>query len=408
MAITGWRSLCCAHKRMRSQLYFIFNGFSFSFRPQHIQGEMNLSETTTATSPTNISNTSRVLMMEDLLDPDADVTLGFWLNGVGIMWIGMMGIFGNIASIRVLSHKQMRSSPNFILIALASSDLILIVTSILLFALTTVYPYTGYMKRYFFTTSPKLAGITYPLAMIAQTISVYMTFLISFERYIAVCHPLKAKSFCTQARTKLFIFAIVLLSILYNLPKLFEIQLRESQDETYGTFYFASASKLRVNELYITIYINCLYFIFMNLIPLSGITYFNVMIYQQVQIVNRMRIKLTSKESQDIKLTTMLFCVVIVFLCCNVLAVVTNILETFQIHDDRLTKTSNFFVTVNSSVNFIIYVVLVRKFRMIFMRQFTTLCGCEGEKTKGKHKRFFRQLTFSSAEESRPTISETL
>jgi len=86
---------------------------------------------------------------------------------------------------------------------------------------------------------------------------------------------------------------------------------------------------------------------------------------------------------QDIKLTTMLFCVVIVFLCCNFLPVLTNILESFyDHHNDRLTKMSNFSVTLNSSVNFIIYVVLVRKFRMIFVRQFKSFFGVKEMKRK--------------------------
>lgn len=229
-----------------------------------------------------------------------------------------------------------------------------------------------------------------------------MTFLISFERYIAVCHPLKAKSFCTKARTKAMIIAIVVIAIVYNVPRYFEISIGENVDEEYGTFYFAHASRLRTNKLYISIYIHWLYCIFMNLIPLSGITFFNLMIYRQVRIVNRNRAKLTSKEMQDIKLTTMLFCVVIVFLTCQFLAVLTNILETFKgIHDDRLTKLSNFFVTLNSSVNFIIYVVLVRKFRIIFIRQFKALFCCEV--TDAKARKFTKQKTISSDDSDQAT-----
>lgn len=229
-----------------------------------------------------------------------------------------------------------------------------------------------------------------------------MTFLISFERYIAVCHPLKAKSFCTKARTKASIIAIVSLSFLYNIPKYFEISVGENVDEDYGTFFFAHASRLRVNKLYITIYIHWLYCIFMNLCPLGGITFFNLMIYRQVRIVNRMRVKLTSKEMQDIKLTTMLFTVVIVFLTCQFLAVLTNILETFySVHNDWLTKLSNFFVTLNSSVNFIIYVVLVRKFRVIFIRQFKALFCFEV--TDSKARNFTKQKTISSSDSDQAT-----
>jgi hypothetical protein len=229
-----------------------------------------------------------------------------------------------------------------------------------------------------------------------------MTFLISLERYIAVCHPLKAKSFCTKARTKMSIILIVVLAIVYNSPRYFEITVGENMDKEYGKFYFVQASRLRRSELYISIYIHWLYCIFMNLIPLSSITFFNLMIYHQVRKVNRMRVKLTSKEMQDIKLTTMLFCVVIVFLTCQFLAVLTNILETFYgFHNDVLTKISNFFVTLNSSVNFIIYVVLVRKFRVIFIRQFKALFCCEVADIKAR--KFTKQKTISSSDSDQAT-----
>lgn len=340
--------------------------------------------------------------MRQFMDPDEDVTLGFWLNGIGITFIGLMGFLGNIASIRVLSHKQMRSSVNFILIALAFSDSLLIVTSILLFGLKSFYPYNGHLMDYYYIALPMITDIVYPAAVIAQTISIYMTFLISLERYIAVCFPLKARSSYTQVHTKNCIFLVVLLSVIYNVPKFFEIKMIGGHDESYGDFYAVTASALRRNRVYIQIYIHWLYFIIMNLIPLSGITFFNLMIYRQVRIVNRLRIKLTNRERQDIKLTTMLFSVVIAFLCCNFLAVLTNVLETFYgTYNDRLTKASNFFVTVNSSVNFIIYVVLVKKFRLILLQQVKSLLGRRDE--PHKNVKFTRQQTISTSESDQTT-----
>jgi uncharacterized membrane protein len=116
---------------------------------------------------TNASS-STGLTMESYRDPDAFISSGFWLNGVAMIIIGVMGIFGNIASIRVLSHKQMRSSVNFILIALASSDLVVIVTAILLFGLTSVYPYNGQLKDYYFVIQPHIALVAYPLGIIGE------------------------------------------------------------------------------------------------------------------------------------------------------------------------------------------------------------------------------------------------
>lgn len=367
------------------------------------RGEMNLNETTL----TNTTKPPNGITMDHLMDPDADVTLGFWLNGIGITVIGLMGLLGNMASIRVLSHKQMRSSVNFILIALAFSDSVLIVTSILLFGLKSYYPYNGVLKDYYYIVAPMLTDIAYPVAIIAQTISIYMTFLISLERYIAVCFPLKARSSYTQVHTKTCIYLVVLLSIIYNIPKFFEIKVIDGDDESYGKFYFVTASALRKDSLYVQIYIHWLYFIFMNLIPLSGITFFNLMIYRQVRIVNRLRIKLTNRERQDIKLTTMLFSVVIAFLSCNFLAVLTNVLETFYgTYNDRLTKLSNLLVTVNSSVNFIIYVVLVKKFRLILIRQLNSIFG--GRDTTRQNVKFTRQQTISTSESDDQTTNDTV
>ena len=150
---------CCVIKKLDFLLFFVKISFT-----QIAQGEMNLSEE----AQTNATSLSRGLTLESFRDPDAFVSVGFWLNGVGMLIIGVMGIFGNIASIRVLSHKQMRSSANFILIALASSDLILIITSMLLFGFTAFYPYNGGLKDYFFIIAPLLTKITFPLANIGE------------------------------------------------------------------------------------------------------------------------------------------------------------------------------------------------------------------------------------------------
>ncbi len=76
----------------------------------------------------------------------------------------------------------------------------------------------------------------------------------------------------------------------------------------------------------------------------------------------------------------MLLCVVVVFLICNLVALVSNFLEAFwNDTNDFLVETGNLMVTINSSVNFIIYVIFGEKFKRLFFKLFfphgLRICG---------------------------------
>lgn len=67
----------------------------------------------------------------------------------------------------------------------------------------------------------------------------------------------------------------------------------------------------------------------------------------------------------------MLLCVVVVFFLCNILALVNNVLEAFYGSPlDQVVATSDMLITVNSSVNFIIYVIFGERFKRVFLKLF--------------------------------------
>ena len=55
--------------------------------------------------------------------------------------------------------------------------------------------------------------IVLQVGLMAQTGSVYLTVCVAVERYVAVCHPLKAKSLCTFGRAKMYVICTAILSI---------------------------------------------------------------------------------------------------------------------------------------------------------------------------------------------------
>ena len=292
----------------------------------------------------------------------------FWTNGILLNVVGMLGILGNSLSMIILSRPQMRSSINYLLIGLARCDVVLILTSILLFGIPAIFAETGFFRFYYLRILPKIALVAFPIATIAQTASVYLTLTVTLERYVAVCHPLRARALCTYGRARIYVLVILIFSICYNIPRFLEVELQQHDDKEFDYVYCIRASELRFHPNYVKIYIQWLYSIFISIVPFSCITFFNIMIYRQVRKANRERQLLSRTEKREIGLATMLFCVVIVFLTCNMLALIINIIEAFTMDiDDHLVKISNLLVTVNSSVNFLIYVIFGEKFKRIFL-----------------------------------------
>lgn len=91
----------------------------------------------------------------------------------------------------------------------------------------------------------------------------------------------------------------------------------------------------------------------------------------QVRRANQERQRLSRLQKKEIGLATMLLCVVVVFFLCNILALVNNVLEAFYDRPlDQIVATSDMLITINSSVNFIIYVIFGEKFKRLFLKLF--------------------------------------
>ncbi|XP_063231841.1 FMRFamide receptor [Bacillus rossius redtenbacheri] len=297
----------------------------------------------------------------------------FVTNGVLLNAVGALGVFGNVVSMIILSRPQMRSSINYLLIGLARCDTVLIITSVLLFGLPAVFTYTGFLFTYYFKVYPHIAPYVFPLALIAQTVSVYLTLTVTLERFVAVCHPLRARSLCTYGRARLYVLAVIAFSTLYNLPRFWDVRVSVLgfDERRNTTLYMVEPSGMRSNPYYVKIYVHWLYLVFMYFLPFSCLALFNAAIYRQVRRANKERQRLSRLQKKEIGLATMLLCVVFVFFLCNILALVNNVLEAFYGDTvDQLVKTSDLLITINSSVNFIIYVTFGEKFKRLFFKLF--------------------------------------
>ncbi|KAL3277875.1 hypothetical protein HHI36_013216 [Cryptolaemus montrouzieri] len=109
--------------------------------------------------------------------------------------------------------------------------------------------------------------------------------------------------------------------------------------------------------------------------PCEGIAYHRGVItpaVEKVRKANMERQRLSRLQKREIGLATMLLFVVIVFFICNMPPMVINLIETFGLDYDLsiIINTSNLLVTINSSVNFVIYVIFGEKFKRLFLALF--------------------------------------
>lgn len=188
--------------------------------------------------------------------------------------------------------------------------------------------------------------------MIAQTSSAYLTITVSFERFLVVHFPLQvlpnhnyftleggcfvivfnyfqSRRWLNFERARIYVILILIFSIVFNLPRFLEARIRKGVHPKYGDIYCVGPSALRSNRIYKHVYIHWMYFIINCLIPFVTLLFFNIMIYRQVRKANRERLRLSRSEKREIGLAVMLMGVVVVFLLCNILALVLNILEVF-------------------------------------------------------------------------------
>lgn len=174
--------------------------------------------------------------------------------------------------------------------------------------------------------------------------------------------------------------AIWLFSALFSLPRFFEVEL------TNGSF---GKTSLLQNKTYTIIYRIACYFLIMYLAPMVSITILNSRLLCALRKSRKLREHIANgskrltngrrsgsggSKSEHRSVTTVVVSVAIVFFTCNLLAMMSQLIwsihQCFQgdlayldYYRRYMAHVSNVMVTLNSTVNFVIYCVFSKKFR---------------------------------------------
>lgn len=307
----------------------------------------------------------------------------------------VFGFVGNSLSFVVMQHDRRVHAATFLLQVMAMTDNAFllatgfsqIVAALLIYRDCTEHPVLPFMYKY-----------VHPLVHITQLATVWITVLVAFNRYIAICRPFQAQHLCTMSKVRAQVSVMFLLIVLYNIPRFCEYDINYEWDSATNTTQTKSEeSQMKKNPTYNMVYENILYCILVFLGPLIVLVVFNVSLVRELLRVHRRQVarhlppSKAKGEEQEQNITLVMVVIIIVFLVCQTPAYINQLLsyalggEAYDCGKPYYYyfHVSNLVVSSNSVFNFVIYCV----FRKQFRQRLKNVCGGGGGGGSEDHRR---------------------
>ena len=315
----------------------------------------------------------------------------------------LFGLLGNSLSFAVLHRgKANRKSVSTLLLkALAVTDnLFLFFASMAqMFPAMAIYFKLEARLAYLF---PYVQGIVWPFTHIAQMETTWMMVMVAANRFVAVCKPLRAQTLCTMTKIHVQMAVMTVAVIAYNVPRFFEYRYIKVYkiNEHNVTVETEDNIGLTKEPLYNIIYENISYWIFVFLSPLLILIYLNFHLVRELNRAKHCRQALTNRHAkEENNITLVMIIIIVIFIVCQAPASINQILWYVldDTHKAQCTSymyffhVSNLLITMNSSINFVIYCVFRRQFR----RQLWVMCG---GKKKHRYQAKFSMISPSTCE----------
>ena len=85
---------------------------------------------------------------------------------------------------------------------------------------------------------PYAGKYLYPTAFVAETGTVYLTVLVTINRYLAVCRPYDPPGRRSVEAARLHVLAVAVFSVVYSLPRFFEYDVVQRQVRRHVTEFY--------------------------------------------------------------------------------------------------------------------------------------------------------------------------
>ncbi|XP_070558059.1 substance-K receptor-like [Ptychodera flava] len=303
-------------------------------------------QTPSLTSQENGSDSSQPEFLCDVLSGTSYFTGG--------LIISASGLFLNAAFIFVFCRvKYMRTLTNGYLVNLAVSDSLLLSSVLMyfIFRLAELGPLRSATFNCF---------LTY-LHAILLLVSIWMITIVSIERYLCICNPLKARLFNTRGRVAALIACTWILSMICSSPKLVHCAIADSDSE-------------QAQQFEITLYIFYVLMFFLSIVTVACMYSFVVVNFKKsVRKLGKERRNTRKSDDTQVLVTCMI--ISIVFFVCTFPSAYKYVLYLLY----RATNVNygghfticmyglaRWLLLINSSVNPLIYTITSARCRKAF------------------------------------------
>ncbi|CAD5112977.1 unnamed protein product [Dimorphilus gyrociliatus] len=241
----------------------------------------------------------------------------------------ILGFIGNAISISVLSKDHTSPIARFLLQTISLADNAFLCIWIMQYTIRYYIEYAlggaGNSPAWLYTRV-----FTFPLLYMAQTETIWLTVVIALNRYMAVCKPYLGARYCNTPITVYREVAVVTaFSILYNLPRYFELKVVETGN---GTASWAPAN-YTANYYYRVIYTDGFYQLFSFILPLIILAYVNINVtlaYRAAQKRKQKMIGRARKETNENNITLVMIIIVLVFMLCLAPARIVQLVTQYK------------------------------------------------------------------------------
>lgn len=324
------------------------------------------------------------------------------IHGYASFTVCFFGVIMNFFNIIVLTRKHMLTSTNTILTALAISDFVTMIvympTSLKLYCILeqisgdSTSCQSGGTGFTFYWAAYALFFLNMTVTM--HSISIWLTVLLAFFRYMYICHNKIGKKLCTRRNTITAIIITYISCIILSIPAymvsaIAEMNLSNSDNETHKTVKMYNLVQAQIDKdtnglIFRITFISQAFCI--KLIPCLLLIVLSSLLIHSIQVANRnnrrlqalgRRARENEKSKEHARTNIMLVLVCVLFFITEfpqgILSILSFAMEQSKFYENvyvKLGDLMDILALTNNAINFVLYCLMSNIFRQTFQSIF--------------------------------------